>query len=630
MQLHTVSLCMIVKNEEKYLERCLKSVQGKVDEIIVVDTGSTDNTIEIARKYNSIIKHFEWINDFAAARNYSISEVRSEYILVLDADEYLDENADLQADLAKGKDYYRLLIKNYQSEGKSVIHQNVRLFKSGIGLFFSGKLHEHLNNYDESLNYSGAESEILIHHVGYLPEVVIDRDKNRRNRDIMVKELEESPTGYSYFNMAMVYMSDEVYDKALDMFKKAYNLSKEKAYIKGLLVRMGECLNFLGRYEEGINLMLNSVNVFPDYTDLHYTLGMLYYNARYLRDAEAEFLECLSLGDNKVEIITTEGVGSYLAEYRLAEIYEKRGKYGEAFDGAFKALMGNKNYYPALTLYLKLMKRAGISENDMQKQLELIYPIETTMDLNNLLTALYNIRHKLISKYNFVFIDDKLAYLRAVAYMLSDNCVKAVEEWEKIDSISKDNFLDILVLSLLTDNRSLMGKIKEGLNLSEREWKFVARIISKEPVSKKYYTADVEKLLLDTACYLLDIQAFDQFEYISKFLMECSADTQNKLAAKLIDLGYTDTAAELLSLNLERYPGNHEVSLLAGDIASKNNDLEAALELYNNSLKLKSNYYPAYERIYEIYEVLGDKDKLYELKPLVLEKFPLSNWLKKD
>lgn len=627
MQLHTVSLCMIVKNEEKYLERCLKSVQGKVDEIIVVDTGSTDSTIEIAEKYNSIIRHFEWVNDFAAARNYSIEGVKSEYILVLDGDEYLDENTDLQIDLAKGKDYYRLLIKNYQSEGKSIIHQNVRLFKSGIGLFYSGKLHEHLNNYDESLNYSGAESEILIHHVGYLPEVVIDRDKNRRNHEIMVKELEENPTGYSYFNMAMVYMSDEVYDKALDMFKKAYNLSKEKAYVKGLLVRMGECLIFLDRYEEGINLMLDAINVFPDYTDLHYTLGMLYYNARYLRDAEAEFLKCLSLGNNKVETITTEGVGSYLAEYRLAKVYEKRGKYGEAFDGAFKALMGNKNYYPALTLYLKLMKRAGISEDDMQKQLELIYPIVTTKELNNLLTALYVVRHKLISKYNFIFTEEKLAYLRAVAYMLSDNCVKAVEEWEKVESISKDNFLDVLVLSLLADNRSLMERTKEGLNLSEKEWKFLARIIGKEDVSKKYYTGDVEKLLLNIACYLLDIQAFDQFEYISGFLMECSAETQNKLAAKLIEWGYTDTAVELLSLNLERYPGNYEVFLLAGDISSKNNDFEAALDFYNNSLKLKSNYYPAYERIYEIYERLGDSININIWKEKIKSGFPLSKWV---
>jgi glycosyltransferase involved in cell wall biosynthesis len=130
MQKHTVSLCMIVKNEEKYLDRCLKSVQGKVDEIIIVDTGSTDKTIEIAEKYGSIVKHFIWINDFAAARNYSIEGVESEYILVLDADEYLDDGTDLQKDLEKGKDFYRLTIKNQSNSGQIVFSQNVRLFKS--------------------------------------------------------------------------------------------------------------------------------------------------------------------------------------------------------------------------------------------------------------------------------------------------------------------------------------------------------------------------------------------------------------------------------------------------------------------------------------------------------------------
>ncbi len=86
-----ISLCMIVKNEEKVLARCLDSIADLMDEIIIVDTGSTDNTKKIAEKYTKNIYDFQWIDDFSAARNYSFSKATKDYIYVADADEVLDE-----------------------------------------------------------------------------------------------------------------------------------------------------------------------------------------------------------------------------------------------------------------------------------------------------------------------------------------------------------------------------------------------------------------------------------------------------------------------------------------------------------------------------------------------------------
>jgi len=88
----TLSLAMIVKNEEKVLERCLDSIKGIVDEIIIVDTGSIDKTVEVAEKYTSHVYDFEWIDDFAAARNYAFSKATCDYIMWLDADDYLEES----------------------------------------------------------------------------------------------------------------------------------------------------------------------------------------------------------------------------------------------------------------------------------------------------------------------------------------------------------------------------------------------------------------------------------------------------------------------------------------------------------------------------------------------------------
>lgn len=85
----TISLCMIVKDEEQVLERCLDSVKELVDEIVIVDTGSTDATKDIAARYTDRLFHFEWNHDFSAARNFSFRQATQDYILWLDADDEL-------------------------------------------------------------------------------------------------------------------------------------------------------------------------------------------------------------------------------------------------------------------------------------------------------------------------------------------------------------------------------------------------------------------------------------------------------------------------------------------------------------------------------------------------------------
>ena len=98
----TISLCMIVKNEEAVLARCLDSVRGAVDEIVIVDTGSTDRTKEIARGYTDKVFDFEWVDDFSAARNYAYAQATMDYQMWLDADDVVSsENIGLLKELKK-------------------------------------------------------------------------------------------------------------------------------------------------------------------------------------------------------------------------------------------------------------------------------------------------------------------------------------------------------------------------------------------------------------------------------------------------------------------------------------------------------------------------------------------------
>ena len=123
-----ISVCIITKNEEKHLKECLKRIYGKGFEIIVVDTGSTDNSIEVAKKFTDNVYNFEWCDDFSAARNYSIEKASSDYILILDSDEYLEECKikQLERALEQNPDKTgRILIENeYMSNNSKMIRED--------------------------------------------------------------------------------------------------------------------------------------------------------------------------------------------------------------------------------------------------------------------------------------------------------------------------------------------------------------------------------------------------------------------------------------------------------------------------------------------------------------------------
>lgn len=144
-----VSLCMIVKNEERSLPSCLNSVRGAVDEVIVVDTGSTDQTVQLARQQGAAVIPFNWCDDFAAARNRGLAAATGDWILFLDADEILDDKARVELPLwstQKGVDGFFLQIHNYTGNGSGGVTINpvLRMFRNHPEHRFSGRIHEQI------------------------------------------------------------------------------------------------------------------------------------------------------------------------------------------------------------------------------------------------------------------------------------------------------------------------------------------------------------------------------------------------------------------------------------------------------------------------------------------------------
>ncbi len=179
-----LSLCMIVRNEEKYLADALKSVQDVVDEMIVVDTGSTDNTVEIARKYGARVFFYEWNDDFAAARNESLRHATGDWILMMDADERLDEHLkdNLRIFLIDSDRpiRYQVFIRNYmreKDESSILGHYMVRLFKKTPDTRFFGVIHEQI--YPNVGIVTVPQESLLLWHYGY------------ENVDFKAKKIEE-------------------------------------------------------------------------------------------------------------------------------------------------------------------------------------------------------------------------------------------------------------------------------------------------------------------------------------------------------------------------------------------------------------------------------------------------------
>ncbi len=232
---------MIVKNEEHYLEDCFKSVENIVDEIVLVDTGSTDKTLEIAKKYNAKVFHFKWINDFAAARNFALENSTGDWILYLDADERLSPKSKQEIiNLTKAKKlvaYNCRLLNIDEHNNRPSVMKYVRLFPNDKNLRFEGAVHEQIEYSLSKNKISVSDCDIEILHVGYNLTDEGLKIKAKRNLEILLEEFEKNKTGYYAYHLGQTYALLEKTEKAIEFFNLALSLDDLKNEYKSLIYR---------------------------------------------------------------------------------------------------------------------------------------------------------------------------------------------------------------------------------------------------------------------------------------------------------------------------------------------------------------------------------------------------------
>ena len=347
-----ISLCMIVKNEERFLAECLESVKDVVDEINIVDTGSTDRTVEIARSYGAKLDFREWRKDFAWARNESLAMATRRWTLVLDADEELAaESAALMRALrttpaATTCIYMNIVNHVDDSSGKGTMsHRLVRCFPTNPTIQYVGVIHEHLTT--ETGDLTTVLAPLTIIHKGYTAEMLIGRDKDVRNKPLVKRAFEEgSDDPFARFNFGNSAICSGDVDLGCEVLEDVLaSTPNPKMYFPLAYVVLGQTYaehyrdndRALAKLEEGIER-------FPQDASLVFSRGQVLAKLGRYDEAHEAYDKVLAMREIMAfSVMTDEEVYEWKIYYARAFAYEKEGKYEEAIAALDEALANKPN-----------------------------------------------------------------------------------------------------------------------------------------------------------------------------------------------------------------------------------------------------------------------------------------------
>lgn len=325
-----ISVCMIAKNEDNHIEECLKRLKPCKFEVIVVDTGSVDRTVEIAQRYANKVFHFAWCDDFSAARNFSIQQASNDWVLVIDCDEYLENVnlAELEDALQINSRSVGMIVRNnpYIIQGvRSIMSERIgRLFNRRY-CHFEGSIHEQVYTLD-GREPDSFQIPLTFYHEGYVSESD-KRMRATRNLEMLLHDLEvKGPSPYIYFQLGQNYVSLNDLNKAAQYYQKGLELNADPkaAFVQSMVETYGYCLIELAKYDLAMALR-DKYEHFSHRADFIYLMGMIYMKKGIYDKAIEEF--------QKATTYTTcsrKGINSYRANYNIASIYETMGELEEA------------------------------------------------------------------------------------------------------------------------------------------------------------------------------------------------------------------------------------------------------------------------------------------------------------
>ncbi len=398
-----LSLCMIVRDEQDMLPRCLSAIAGAVDEIVIVDTGSTDATVEIARSFGACVLFHEWTGSFSEARNASFDAASGDWLIYLDADEVLvEEDIPLLRSLTgrTWREAFYLSETNHTGDlddGTAVTHNALRVFRNRPEYRFEGRLHEQIaprlpGYLPERLEATG----VRIEHYGYLGTVRDSREKSRRNIELLrMQQAESQPTPFLHYNLGSEYAAANEPVAALIEFERAWALLEGLAdrdsyqFAPALMSRMVKALRACGRPADAIARAEEGLERFEGFTDLVFEQAIA---AIALGQDERAILlleRCIEMGDAPSRYTATVGSGTYLAMVRLAELRRAAGDQAGAIELLERCLREHPRFPGAVLPYASALLASGVAPGRVIARTERQVPSLPPTTRFILATALY-------------------------------------------------------------------------------------------------------------------------------------------------------------------------------------------------------------------------------------------------
>jgi glycosyltransferase involved in cell wall biosynthesis len=359
-----ISLCMIVKNEERFLAECLRSVHGVVDEINVVDTGSNDRTVEIAREFGANVIFREWRNDFAWARNEALAMATRRWTLVLDADEEITpESLPLlralrETPAATTGVYTRIQnVVDDQSGAATMTHVLARIFPTTPRIRYRNVIHESVT-LDGDQHLVSVTSPILIRHKGYTADVMEGKAKIERNKPLLERAIREAADdSFSWFNFGISAIVSGDFEGGIEALERMFAMpGPQRAFFPvGYVMLASAYADGRKDLDKAIALLDEGLERSPGHPNIVFTRAHLLSLQNRFDEARETYEQVIaSEAEAHRHSMVDDEIWTWKAPLNMATTYVKEERFDEAVPW-FERALGNK---PESALLRRLMGSA--------------------------------------------------------------------------------------------------------------------------------------------------------------------------------------------------------------------------------------------------------------------------------
>lgn len=598
-----ISACVITKNEEENIVRNINSYKDYVDEIIVVDTGSTDKTVGVAKSLGATVYHFEWVDDFASAKNYALDKATGEWIIFMDADEYIDKNTASflreKIQLYTSNNHIDAIvcrcfnIANLNETDIIDSHLTMRIFRSHKHIRFVGKVHEEIRRNNSSLNFQVSE-DIIFYHTGYsLPEIRLK--KMQRNLELLLKK----PAPLDFFdnyNIGKTFFGIKNYQKSVEYLeliifdKDNYTLGAKCKPLDYYFMSKNYLNEYDEKYKKAIDWAKKNYSEFPV---IFFHEAMFLYHKQQYTKCESALRKAFELNlqfkpVNEENIFSNYIASAYLL---LAQIYIIKNDIISSYDNLILSLKCNNQNITTLSLLCNLLKHNSIKSMDEiisllsdiyntndEKQLEVLMQGLTITGFNKVLFYFWKIWYN-NSKHN----DNSVVIMLLANNRYEEGYKLLSNSINNNDSIS--NYESLMVYGgLMTGDNSLISDLKDKVTLPYKN--IINSVICQNTVLSDF----------DFQAYYSIIELFailtteDTTKIFSGICTSFSKENNHKLCRLYFDNNYYELAFFSYSNLLKQYEADLETQgKILTNLAIINyrlNEFNDAKEYFEDAIKL--------------------------------------------